>query len=108
MSFSSHAANKANNIYVLVKDFIQGISSKLGSSTTISAENLYTIDFTQPSERFVLSLHYNGDISYLFVNRTAQLKFKPSVSYLDRNFFCLSNLSADWSVTNMVKIKRVV
>ena len=40
MSFSSHAANKANNIYVLVKDFIQGISSKLGSSTTISAENL--------------------------------------------------------------------
>ena len=26
MSFSSHANNRANNIYVLGKDFIQGIN----------------------------------------------------------------------------------
>ena len=35
MSFSSHANNKANNIYILSKDFIQGING-----TTIYAEKI--------------------------------------------------------------------
>ena len=35
MSFSSHANNKANNIYVLGKDFIQGING-----TTIYVEKI--------------------------------------------------------------------
>ena len=63
MSFSSHATNRANNGYVLGKDFIQGINE-----TTLYAEKLYNIDFTQSDKRFVLSLHYNSDNSYLFVN----------------------------------------
>ena len=36
MSFSTHATNKANNIYVLGKDFVQGING-----TTIYAEQIF-------------------------------------------------------------------
>ena len=35
--------------------------------TTLIAEAKYPINFTQPNRRFVLSLHYNGSDSFLFV-----------------------------------------
>ena len=38
MSFSSHANNKANNIYVMGKDFTQGIND-----TTLYAEKEFTV-----------------------------------------------------------------
>ena len=65
MSFSSHSTNKANNIYVLGKDFVQGIND-----TTIYAEKNYKTNFTKPNKKFVLSLHYNFSNSYLFINGT--------------------------------------
>ena len=71
MSFSSHANNKANNIYVLGKDFIQGING-----ITIYAEDIYKTNFTTPNKKFVLSLHYNGDYSYLFVNGSQEFNLK--------------------------------
>ena len=40
LSSSSHSANKTNNIYVLGKDFIQGI-------TTIYAEKIYQTNFIE-------------------------------------------------------------
>ena len=103
MSFSSHSTNRANNIYVLGKDFFQGIASKSRSGTTIYAEKLYNIDLTKQNKKFVLSLHYNSDNSYLFVNGVEQLKFKSKVSYLDINLFTLGNISSDWSLQNMEK-----
>ena len=39
-------------------------------NTTLTAEAKYPISFTQPRKRFVLSLHYNGSNSFLFVNAT--------------------------------------
>ena len=36
--------------------------------TTLYAEKLYSQNFTAVNKKFVLSLHYNGDDSYLFVN----------------------------------------
>ena len=66
-----HANNKANNIYVMGGLFVQGIND-----TTLYAEKAYSQIFTQPSKKFVLSLHYNGDNSYLFVNGNQELKFK--------------------------------
>ena len=66
-----HANNKANNVFVLGDLFVQGIND-----TTLYAEKLYTQNFTQPIKKFVLSLHYNGDDSYLFVNGRQELKFK--------------------------------
>ena len=62
LSSSSHANNRKNSIFVLGKDFIQGIND-----TTIYAERLYKINFTENNKRFGLSLHYNGAKSYLFV-----------------------------------------
>ena len=47
--------------------------------------------------------HYNDDNSYLFVNGIEKLKFKSSVSYLDRNLLCLGNISSDWSLTSSAK-----
>ena len=62
MSFSSHSTYKTQYIYVLGKDFVQGIN------TTIYPEKIYKTNFTEHSKKFILSLHYNGDNSYLFVN----------------------------------------
>ena len=101
MSFSSHATNRANNIYVLGKDFVQGIST-IGH-TTIYAEKLYKTDFTEQGKKLVLSLHYNGDDSYLFVNGVQQLRFKTKNSKIQRNPLVLGNISTDFSTTNAEK-----
>ena len=66
-----HANNKAKNIYVMGDVFVQGIND-----TTLYAEKVYSQNFIQPSKKFVLSLHYNGDDSYLFVNGKQELKSK--------------------------------
>ena len=73
MSFSKHANNKANNIYVMGKDYVQKIND-----TTIYAEKVYYGNFTDLGHKFVLSLHYNGNNSYLFVNgrQNQNLKLK--------------------------------
>ena len=52
-------------------------------------------NFTEPGKKFILSLHYNSDNSYLFVNGREELKFKTKIdqiSLLDKrsihkNFF---------------------
>ena len=63
--------NKANNIYVMRDLFVQDIND-----TTLYAEKIYSQNFTAANKKFVLSLHYNGDDSYLFVNGKEELKFK--------------------------------
>ena len=63
MTSSSHVNNKTKNIFVLGRDFIQGIDDR-----TIYAEKTYSINFSELGARFCLSLHYNRDNSYLFVN----------------------------------------
>ena len=86
------------NIYALGKDFIHSING-----TTIYAEKIYMPIFTEHSKKSVLSLHYNDDNSYLFLNGVEQLKFKSSVNYLDRNLLCVGNISSDWSLTKGTK-----
>ena len=44
--------------------------------TTLYAEKIYSQNFTQSSKKFILSLHYSGNGSYLFVNGAQKLKFK--------------------------------
>ena len=90
---------KTQNIYVLGKDFVQGIKN-----TTIYAEEIYyKTNFTEQNKKFVLSLHYNRDNSYLFVNGKEELEFKSSVNYLERNLICVGNILSDWSLTNSTK-----
>ena len=87
-----HANNKANNIYIMGDLFVQGIND-----TTLYAEKVYSQNFTQPSTKFVLSLHCNGDNSYLFVNGKQELKFKAKTESLVREKLCIGNLSDKWS-----------
>ena len=87
-----HSNNKANNIYVMGKGFFQGIND-----TTLYAEKVYSQNFTQLNKMYVLSLHYNDDNSYLFVNGKQELKFKCKTDQLVKRKLCIGNLSANWS-----------
>ena len=97
MSSSSHAINK-KDIFVLSKDFVQGVNG-----TTIYAEKLYSINFTENNQKFCLSLHYKGANSYFFVNGKKVHKFEAKDSETLATPLCLGNISKDFSVDNMKK-----
>ena len=87
-----HSNNKTNNIYVMGKEFVQGIDD-----TTLYVDKIYSQNFTQPSKKFVLSLHYNGDDSYLFANGKQELRFKAETESLVKEKSCVGNLSDKWT-----------
>ena len=60
-------------------------------------------NFSAINEKFVLSLHYNGDNSYLFVNCKQELKFKAKDEQIVKEKLCLGNISDDWTATNAEK-----
>ena len=93
-----HANKKANNIYVMGDLFVQGIND-----TTLYAEKIYSQNFTQPSKKFVLSLHYNYNDSYLFVNGKPELKFKAKEYQFLRETLCIGNLSDQWKTRESEK-----
>ena len=95
MSSSVYANNRASNMLVLVKAFIQGINS-----TTIYAGKMYSINFTVTNKNFCLSLHYNGDRSYLFVNGKEIINFKAKDSEIVPYPLCLGNVSKNVSPLN--------
>ena len=64
---------------------------------------MYSINFTNTNEKFCLSLHYNGENSYLFVNGTEIYKFKVKDSEIVASPLCLGNISKDCSTDNMKK-----
>ena len=96
MSSSVHANNKTRSILVLGKDFIQGIDN-----TTIYAEKLYSINFTETNTKFYISLAFNGTNSYLFVNGTEIHKIKAKDSEIVATPLCLGNISKDFLVHAM-------
>ena len=61
---------------------------------------MYSPNFTVTNKTFVLSLHYNGDDSYLFVNGKQVTKFKAKDSEIKAYPLCLGNISEDFSSTN--------
>ena len=63
------------------------------NDTTIYAEKNFDRNFTDPGQKFVLSLHYNGDDSYLFFNSRQELKFKCKADQLVKEKLCIGNLS---------------
>ena len=70
---------------------------------TLTAEKMYSINFTVTKKKFRLRLHYNGANSYLFVNGTKYFKFKAKDSKIVAAPLCLGNISKDWSLHNMKK-----
>ena len=70
MGSSTKIDNRKKGILILGKGPTQGLEH------TLSAEKLYSINFTKENTKFCLSLHYNGANSYLFVNGTEIIKSK--------------------------------
>ena len=93
-----HSNKKVNNIYVMGDGIVQGIND-----TTLYAEKTYRQNFTQPSKKVVLSLHYNGDDSYLLVNGKQELKFKSKAENLVKEKLCTGNLSDQWTASESEK-----
>ena len=71
MSSSVRVDNKGKYIFILGEGPTQGLDD-----TTLTAETKYTFNFMQSGKRFVLSLHYNGSNSFLFLNATKVYQFK--------------------------------
>ena len=98
MSFSVHKTNRANHIYVMGDGLAEGIHD-----TTLYAEKMFYRNFKDPGKKFMLSLHYNGNNSYLFVNGRQELKFKCKTDQLVKEKLCIGNLSDQWTTSESEK-----
>ena len=72
--------------------FCEGPTQEL-DNTTLTAEAKYPINLTQSGKRFVLTLHYNGSNSFLFVNATKMYNFKAKDAEIKDYTLCLGNIS---------------
>ena len=68
---------------------------------------MYYRNFTYLGKKFMLSLHYNGDDSYLFVNGRQELKFKTKTDQLVKEKLCIGNLSDQWTTSESEKNCRI-
>ena len=95
MSSSVHVDNKLKDILILG----EGPTQRLDDTTLIAEVN-----FTQSG--FVLSLHYNGSNSFLFVNATKLYQFKAKNLEIKDYALCLGNVSKDLIANNTKKKKN--
>ena len=100
MSSTVHIDNKNKYILILHEGTTQGLDN-----ITFKAEATYPIDFTESEKRFVLSLHYNGSNSLLFVNATKIYQLKAEDSKIKPYPLCLGNISKCFTIDNMKKKK---
>ena len=98
MSFSIHKTNRANHINVMGDGLTQGIHD-----TKLYVEKNFYRNFTDLVKKFMLSLHYNGDDTYLFVNGRQELKFKGKTDQLVKEKLCLGDLSDEWTMSESEK-----
>ena len=99
MNSSAHVDNKGKDILIL------GIGPTHGlGEHSLTAEKMYSINFTTTKKKFCLSLQYNGANIYLFVDSKEIIKFKAKDSEAAASPLCLGNISKDWSTDNMKKI----
>ena len=82
-----HVNNKTKSILIFVEGPTQGLDD-----ITLTAEAKNPINFIQPTKRFVLSLHYNGSNSVLFVNATKIYHFKAKNSEIKDYTLFLGNI----------------
>ena len=97
MSSLTETDNRKKDILIFGKGPTQGLEH------TLSAEKMYSINFTEHNKEFCLSLHYNGAYSCFFINGTEIVKFKAKDSEIVPTPLCLGYISKDWSADNMRK-----
>ena len=94
-SSSSHTDNRNNNFSMLGEGDTFCINGSIGAP-----EKKFSINFTEAKTKFCLTLHFNGDNSYLFANGKEIFKFKTNngnVNFLSQ--FCLGCMSNGFGVT---------
>ena len=84
---------RKRDILIFGKGPTQGLEHKL------TAEKIYSINFTEHNKQFCLSLHYNGANSYI-VNGKEIHRFKAKDSKTVATPLCLGNISKDLTVDN--------
>ena len=89
---------RKKDILILGKGPMQGLGEH-----SLTAEKMYSINFTVSNKKLCLRLHYNGAKSYLFVNGTEIYKFKTKDSSIVPSPIYLGNISKDLSTDNMKK-----
>ena len=72
--------------------------------TTLLAEVIYSINFTQPGKIFVLSLYCNGRNRLLFVNATKIYQSKAEDSEIRDYTLSLGNVSKYFTINNVKKM----
>ena len=95
LSNSVRATNKTQKILILG----HGLTQKV-NNTTIYAEKKYSPNFSAENKVFCLSLHYNGDNSYLFVNGKEVTKFKAEKSEIKANQLTLGSISSSANLSS--------
>ena len=95
LSNSVHATNKTQNILILG----HGLTQKV-NNTTIYAEKTYSLNFSAKNKIFCLSLLYNDDNSYLFVNGKEVTKFKAKKSEVKANQLTLGSISTSANLSS--------
>ena len=94
-SSSSHSYNRKNSFLMLGDGPTYSIKGSFGSP-----EKKFNINFAKANTKFCVSLHYNTDNSYLFVNKKQIFKFKAENK--NANFptqFCLGSISDGFGAT---------
>ena len=70
--------NRKTNLLIIGEGIIQI------DNTTLAAEKMYCVNFTENNKKFCLSLHYNGANSYLFVNVQKLLNLRQRILRLQQ------------------------
>ena len=91
---------KTNNILILGKSSVQI------NNTTIQAKSELQTNCTLPP-KFILSVHFNGHDSYLFVNNIQQYKFRAKDSEIKTRTLCLGGFSNDSSLSDFTTISKI-
>ena len=99
-SSSSHSDNCKNNFLILGEGPTYCINGIFGSP-----EKKFSMNFIKANTKFCLSLHYNADNSYLFVNGKEVFKFKADNKNVNfPTHFCLGSISNGFSATESRKV----
>ena len=90
MSSSVHFDNKGKDILILGKDPTQGLGEH-----SLTAEKMYSVNYTDHRKKYCVTLVYTGANSYLFANGTEIIKFKAKDSEMVATPLCVGNISKD-------------
>ena len=93
MSSSVHIDNKWIDILILG----EGPTQRL-DDTTLTAEANMPLVLHNNNKKFVLSLHYNGSYSFLFVTATKIYQFNTKDSEIKDYTLCLGNILKDFTI----------